>query len=133
MPSTMTAITITDPASGISITTAIGMLAATRPWNTLRSPGYSRSPASTRLEMITAMPSTMASLANSAGCTENPPPNWIQECCPLIVEPSGLSVASSIRITAMYRNGTSVRKRRLPVPMTTAQSTSPIIRLVRWR
>ncbi len=80
MPSTMTTITITDPASGISITTAIGTPAATSPWKTLRSVGNSRSPASTRAEMITAMPSTIASFANSAGWTEKPPPSWIQEC-----------------------------------------------------
>ncbi len=133
MPSTMTAITITEPASGISITIAIGRVAQTSARKTALFAGNSRSPASTWSDITSAMDSTIASLANSAGCTEKPPPSWIQECWPLMVEPSGLRVAISSRITPAYRKGTTVRNRRLPIAITTAHSAAPTMTLVRCR
>ena len=43
------------------------------------------------------MPTTIATFANSAGCTWNPAGSTIQECAPLIVAPSGDSTATSPR------------------------------------
>ncbi len=77
------------------MTSAMGTAASARTRTTSPSRG-SLSPSRFSPSSI-AMPTTMATLANSDGCTWKPAGSTIQECAPLIVEPSGDSTATSPR------------------------------------
>ena len=92
-PSTMKTSTSTVPRSGCSMISAIGTAASASASSTSPSRGP-RSPSRTSASSI-AMPTTSATFASSAGCTWKPPPSTIHEWAPLIVEPSGVSTATS--------------------------------------
>ena len=87
--------TIVVPKSGWPMISSIGSAHSARTWTT--SPSRGRSSPSRFSPSSIAMPMTMASLANSDGWIWNPAGSTIQECAPLMVEPSGDSTASSPR------------------------------------
>ncbi len=68
----MTAMTITEPRSGISMTMAIGIAARPSALATVRWSGWAWSPASTRAASSIAITRMMVILVNSEGWIEKP-------------------------------------------------------------
>jgi hypothetical protein len=92
-PSTSATMTMTVPRSGWSSTSASGTAASASACTTSTWPGVSvPSRFSAR---IIDMPTTSATLANSDGWIAKPAGSTIHECAPRIVEPSGVSTATS--------------------------------------
>jgi len=87
--------TMVVPKSGCSMIRSIGTAHSPSTARTSRSRGVDSPSRCSPSSM--AMPTTIATLANSAGCTWNPAGSTIQECAPLIVAPSGDSTATSPR------------------------------------
>ena len=92
-PSASAPSTRAEPRSGCSSTRPIGTAATTTASSRSRLVGGA--PRSRRSARMTARPTHRAILAISEGCTEKPPGSWIQECEPLIVEPTGDSTSTS--------------------------------------
>ena len=109
-PSTMKTMTSVVPRSGCSMISAIGTAVSDSTSSTSVSRGTSS--ASRFSPRIIAMPTTIATLANSDGWIWNPAGSTIQECAPLIVAPIGDSTTTSPRHESTYTTGAYARSAR---------------------
>lgn len=134
-PSTITTMTITEPRSGMPMTTIIGTAARPRALATVRWSGCGWSPASTRAASSIAMPRMIVILVNSEGWSEKPPGSRIQAWAPLTVAPSGVRTAITRSTDRPYRTGTAPRRVRWPsqIVPTIRAKPMPVLRACRKR